>query len=60
MCENWFQKRVKAIQSGAACPNSSKGWSGSLKYAKETKRFVMNFKNIGRDFLINKYGIQRV
>ena len=54
MCEHWFRKRSTDIQEGRVGPYSSKAWYKNLRYAKETKKFFVNAKNIGRDFLVNE------
>jgi len=53
MCENWFRKRAENLWEGKAGPYSSKAWQKNLKYAKETKKFFVNSKRVGQDFLVN-------
>jgi hypothetical protein len=60
MCEQWFQKRLASLRSGGGKPTNSSTWAKHLKYAKQTKEFYRRFKNIGRDFLVNDCGIQRL
>lgn len=60
MSECWFQKRVQDIQSGKVGAYSSKAWSKNLRYAKETKKFFVNCKNVGRNFLINECMIRQI
>ena len=53
MCERWFQKRSEDIRQDRVKPYSSKVWQKNLKYAKETKRFLVNGMNLGQEFLIS-------
>ena len=53
MCERWFQKRSEDIRQGKVGPYSSKVWQKNLRYAKETKRFLIKGMDLGQGFLIS-------
>lgn len=60
MCERWFRKRIQAIREGEAKLFSSTQWQKNLRYDKDTKKFFMNWKNIGRDFLVGECLVQNI
>ena len=53
MYENWFRKCAENLREGKAGLYSSKAWQKNLRYAKETKKFFVNSKRVGQDFLAN-------
>ncbi|TCD67304.1 hypothetical protein EIP91_000274 [Steccherinum ochraceum] len=41
-CEQWFQKRLKAIRSNQAQPKNAACWKDSLKYYQKDSRAIIN------------------
>lgn len=54
-CEQWFQRRLERILSGTERPQGTSRWKKNLRYEKETRKFVGQFRNLGRHFLAHNY-----
>lgn len=60
LCEHWFQKRLQSIRAHAGGTYTSTQWGKNLRYAKETKKFFVNAKKVGQDFMVESCEIRNV
>ena len=50
-CEAWYQKQLTDIQSGQACPLSSRAWKDKLRFDRHSNRVVNRVEQRSWDYL---------